>query len=113
MTASISLEHFTHLKQPASTYLSQIDILVKNLYKLKDKLTEVLFNIETKACYCHNALDKGDIPLATLKELPSSYSKEFFFLEGMIIELLKRKKILNEHYKTYSVALAELEVAHG
>jgi hypothetical protein len=31
----------------------------------------------------------------------------------MIIELLKRKKILNEHYKTYSVALAELEVAHG
>lgn len=107
------LEQFAHLKQPASNYLSKIDNLVESLYRLKDKLTEVLFHIETKACHCRSTLAEGNIPLATLKKLPSSYSKEFFFLEGMIIDLLKRKKILNEHYKAYSVALAELEVAHG
>jgi hypothetical protein len=113
MTTSISLDHFAPLKQPASNYLSQIDRLVKNLHKLKDKLTEVLFHIETNACDCHRALDEGDMPLATLKELPSSYVKEFYFLEGMIIALLKHKKILNAHYKAYSLALAEWEVAHA
>lgn len=101
------------LKQYARNYLFQIDDLVRNLYDLKYKLTEVLFTIETEACHCHSVLDKGDIPLATLKKLPSSYSKGFFFLEGIIIDLLKRKKILSAHYKNYSDALEKIEVAHG
>jgi hypothetical protein len=113
MTANGRISQFAPLKQPTSNYLSQIDSLVKNLHKLKDKLTEVLFHIETNACDCRRALDEGDMPLATLKELPSGYAKEFYFLEWMIIALLKHKKILNAHYKAYSLALTEWEVAHG
>lgn len=101
------------VNQYATNYLFQVDDLVQNLYELKDKLTEVLFDIETKACHCHSLLDKGDIPLATLKKLPSSYCKGFFFLEEIIINLIKRKKILSEHYKIYSAVSAQMEVAHG
>jgi hypothetical protein len=108
------INQYVDLKQHATNYLFQIDDLVRNFYKLKDKLTEVLFDIETKACHCHNLLDEGNIPLAPPKKLPSSYSEGFFFLEGIIIDFFKRKKILYEQNKIYSLALKEVEkVAHG
>jgi hypothetical protein len=108
------IDQYIDLKQHAIDYLSQIDNLVKNFFNLKDKLTEILFDIETKACHCHILLAEGNIPLAPLKKLPSSYSEGFFFLEGIIIELFKRKKILYEHNKIYTLALKEVEkVAHG
>lgn len=108
------IDQYVELKQHATNYLSQIDDLVQNFYNLKDKLTEILFDIETKACHCHSLLDEGNIPLAPLKKLPSSYSGGFFILEGIIIDFLKRKKILYGHNKIYSLALKEVEkIAHG
>lgn len=101
------------VKKYASDYLSQIDYLVNDLYKLKDKLTEVLFYIETQSCHCSSLLDKGDTSLITLKdalkELPPRYSNKFYFLEEFLFYLPKQIKILNESYKAYSDA----EVVHG
>jgi len=108
------IDQYVDLKHHAVNYLFQIDDLVQNFYKLKDKLTEILFNIETKACHCNSLLAEVNIPLAPLKKLPSSYSEGFFFLEGIIIEFFKHKKILYEHNKIYSLALKEVEKAgHG
>jgi hypothetical protein len=111
------IDQYSDLKQYANTYLSQVDGLVRNLYELKYSLTEVLLDVESRVCHCHSLLDKDYISLGTLKdtikELPASYSKGFFFLEGIIINLLKEKKILSAHYKICSVALAEMEVIHG
>ncbi|WP_342220197.1 hypothetical protein [Rickettsiella endosymbiont of Miltochrista miniata] len=107
------ISQYPDIKKYASDYLFQIDDLVRDLYDLKNKLTEILFSIETKACHGRCLLNKGDTYLVTLKdslkELPSSYSEKFFFLEGIIIDLLKRKKILHRHYKTYLLALKEVE----
>lgn len=108
------IDQYVDLKHHAISYLSQIDDLVQYFYNLKDKLTEILFDIETKACHCHILLAEGNIPLAPLKKLSSNYSKDFFLLEGIIIEFFKRKKILYEHNKIYSLTLKEMErVAHG
>ena len=101
------------IKKYVSDYLCYINYLVKDLYQLKDKLTEVLFSIETEACHCRSLLDKGDTPLVTfkdaLKELPPRYSRKFYFLEESVVNLRKYTKILNESYKAYSDA----EVLHG
>ena len=103
---------YPDIKKYASDYLSQINYLVKDLYKLKDKLTEALFYIETEACHCRSLLDKGETSLATLKdalkELPPRYTNKFYFLEEFIVDLHKYKKILNKSYKAYSDA----EVLH-
>lgn len=108
------IDQYVDLKHHAINYLSQIDDLVQNFYNLKDKLAEILFDIETKACHCHILLTEGNIPLAPLKKLPSCYSEGFFFLEGIIIDFFKRKKTLYEHNKIYSLALKEMEkLAHG
>lgn len=99
---------YPDIKKYAGDYLCLINYLVKDLYKLKDKLTEVLFNIETEACHCLSLLDKNDTPLVTLKdalkELPPRYANKFFFLEEFIFYLPKQIKNLDAHYKTYSDA---------
>jgi hypothetical protein len=105
------LSPYPDFKQHANNYLFQVDSLVRNLYELKYSLTEVLFDVESKACHCHSLLDEEDISfdaiIKALKKLPASYSKGFFFLEGIIINFLKQKKILSEHYKIYSAVLAK------
>lgn len=104
---------YPDIKKYASDYLSQINYLVKDLYKLKDKLTEALFYIETEACHCRSLLDKGDTSLATLKdalkELPPRYNNKFSFLEEFSFYLPNHIKRLSESYKAYSDA----EVLHG
>jgi hypothetical protein len=104
---------YPDIKKYASDYLSQINYLVKDLYKLKDKLTEALFYIETEACHCRSLLDKGDTSLVTLKdalkELPPRYANKFSFLEAFSFYLPNHIKSLNESYKAYSDA----EVLHG
>ncbi|WP_342220271.1 hypothetical protein [Rickettsiella endosymbiont of Miltochrista miniata] len=104
---------YPDIKKYASDYLSQINYLVKDLYKLKDNLTEALFYIETEACHCRSLLDKGDTPLAmfkgALKELPPRYNNKFSFLEEFSFYLPNHIKLLNESYKAYSDA----EVLHG
>jgi hypothetical protein len=107
------ISQYPDIRKYVSDYLSRINYLVKDLYKLKDKLTEVLFSIETQACHCSSLLDKGDTPLATLKdalkELPPRYDNKFCFLEEFSFYLPNHIKLLNESYKAYSDA----EVLHG
>ncbi|MEN9449892.1 MAG: hypothetical protein RJA83_506 [Pseudomonadota bacterium] len=106
------ISQYPDIKKYASDYLSQINYLVKELYKLKDKLTEILFTIETQACHCQSLLDKGETPLATLndalKELPPRYDNKFSFLEEFSFYLPNHIKHLNESYKAHSDA----EVLH-
>lgn len=107
------ISQYPDIKKYAGDYLCLINYLVKDLYNLKDKFTEVLFNIETQACHCRSLLDKNDTPLVTfkdtLKELPSRYANKFYFLETFIFYLPKQMKILDEYYKAYS----DTEVVHG
>lgn len=107
------ISEYPDTKKYANDYLGQINYLVKELYKLKDKLTEVLFSIETEACHCHSLLDKGDTLLVTLKdalkELPPRYVNKFSFLDEFLFYLPNHIKILNKSYKAYS----DGEVVHG
>ena len=56
MTKFIS--QYPNIKKYASDYLSVINNLVRNLYDLKDKLTEIIFDIETKALHCFSRVYK-------------------------------------------------------
>mgnify|MGYP003451842454 FL=1 len=104
MTAPISLEHFTHLKQPASDYLSQTYQISSQLNDLVEALKQLLSFIQGYTKSSHSLLDKGYIPVKDLEDL------YIYQVQGIKYLRLAAKDIetLNG-FERYSKALEELE----
>jgi hypothetical protein len=111
--AKVILDQFAHLKQPTGNYLFQVDGLTRQLKELKDETTKLLFDIETRAHSSRSLFNKASIPFMDIKALHQRYSKGFKLLNGLIIDLSSRQKELNQHYKIYSNAIAQMEAVHG
>jgi archaellum component FlaC len=60
--ANVILDHFVHLKQSASDYLSQIYQLSFELQDLKEALEKLLDIIRKSLKSSHDCHDRGDIP---------------------------------------------------
>lgn len=69
MTTSISLDHLTHLKQPACDYLSQVYEISYQLNDVIEALKDLLSLIQEYTKSSHNLLDKGQIPVKDFEDL--------------------------------------------
>ncbi|BBB15132.1 hypothetical protein RVIR1_06330 [Candidatus Rickettsiella viridis] len=107
MTANVSLNQLVHLKQPACDYLFQIKCLIRQLQELRDEATNLLFHAQVKSKSSDKLSKNGDIALIDIKDLYKLYSKGLIRIEAIVIELIRRKRKLNQLYKDYFSLLLE------
>ncbi len=108
MTASISLDQFVHLKQPACDYLSQAYQISYHLTDLKEAIEELVFVLHAFITSGHKMLDRDLIPVGDLEAL--------HLCQIQVIEVLRQASENIESYKgfeSYSAALSQREAAHG
>lgn len=101
MTASVSLDQFVYLKQPACDYLSQGYQISYHLTDLKEAIEQLLFAINAFLKSGHKMLDRNLIPVGDLLALNVAQTQA--------IETLREAANKIESYtgfQTYSDALA-------
>jgi hypothetical protein len=91
MTAPIRLDHFAHLKQPASDYLFQIYQLSCELQDLKEALEKLLDIIRKSLKSSHDCHDRGDIPFMEFIELDLSELTGISLLREAVSKMESRK----------------------